>query len=139
MNPRNLSASDMLVWGIVLHLIADWPLQNDWLSKYKVKPLHPAGYIHMLIHVFCLSFVFGWAAFPLGLAHYIIDLRKPVAWWSRLVRQTQPQNRSYYQRFNTWQTAEEIPLYDIGLEVRIWTDQVFHIACVALAALLISL
>lgn len=129
----------MLVWGIVLHLIADWPLQNDWLSRNKVKVLHPAGYIHAAIHAFCLSWVFGWAAFPIALAHLLIDFRKPVQWWSKLVRQTQPANRVYYQRFNTWAEAEEIPMYDIGLEVRIWTDQVFHIACLGIAALLISL
>lgn len=138
MNPRNLSASDMVIWGIVLHLIADWPLQNDWMSKNKVKPLHPAGYVHASIHAFCLTFVFGWAAFPLAVAHLLIDFRKPVAWWSKLVRQTQPKNKVLYQRTQTWQTAEEIQIYDIGLEVRIWTDQVFHIICVAVAALLIS-
>lgn len=139
MNPWNLSASDMAIWGIILHLIADWPLQNDWMSKNKVKLFHPAGYVHAGIHWLLLSAVFGTAAIPLAVAHLLIDFRKPVQWWSRLMRQTQPQNRVYYQRFNTWQTVEEIPLYDIGLEVRIWTDQVFHIACVAAAALLISL
>jgi hypothetical protein len=129
----------MLVWGIVLHLIADWPLQNDWMAKNKMRIFHPAGSVHAFIHGFLLSFVFGWVAIPLAAAHYFIDLRKPVQWWSRLVRQTQPQNRIYYQRMNTWQTTEEIPLYDVGLEVRFWTDQVFHIVCVAVAALLISL
>lgn len=128
-----------MIWGLVLHLIADWILQNDWLSRNKVKVFHPAGYIHAAIHVFCLSFVFGWAAFAIGFAHLLIDFRKPVQWWSKLVRQTQPKNRIYYQRFNTWQTTEEIPLYDLGLEVRIWTDQVFHIICVAVAALLVTL
>ena len=139
MNPRNLSASDILVWGIVLHLIADWPLQNDWLSRNKVRILHPAGYIHASIHGACLAVVFGWAAVPLAVAHLLIDFRKPVQWWSRFVRQTQPANRVYYQKFVTWQDVEEIPVYDIGLEVRIWTDQVFHIACVAAAALLVTL
>ena len=139
MNPRNLSASDMLVWGIVLHLIADWPLQNDWMARNKAKMLHPAGYVHALIHGFFLSFIFGWAFAPLALAHLLIDFRKPVQWWSKLVRQTQPKNRIFYQRIQTWQTAEEIPIYDVGLEVRFWTDQVFHIICVAVAALLISL
>ena len=139
MNPRDMSASDMLIWGVVLHFIADWPLQNDWMSKNKVRVFHPAGYCHALIHAFCLSFVFGWAAFALAFAHLLIDFRKPVQWWSRLIRQTQPKNRVYYQRLQSWQTAEEIHIYDIGLEVRIWTDQVFHIACVAVAALLISL
>lgn len=139
MNPRNLTASEMMIWGLIAHLVADWLLQNDWMSRNKVKMLHPAGYIHAAIHGFLLSFVFGWAFIPLAIAHLLIDFRKPVQWWSKLIRQTQPKNRVYYQRFNTWQTVEEIPLYDIGLEVRIWTDQVFHILCVAIAALLVTL
>lgn len=139
MNPRNLSASDMLIWGLVLHLIADWPLQNDWMAKNKVKVFHPAGYVHALIHGFFLSFVFGWAFIPLAIAHLLIDFRKPVQWWSRLVRQTQPKNRIVFQRWSATSPAEEIPVYDVGLEVRFWTDQVFHIICVAIAALLISL
>lgn len=139
MNPHDLSASDLLIWGIVLHLIADWPLQSAWMVRNKVRPFHPAGYVHAGIHGFLLALVFGWAAFPLALSHLIIDFRKPLAWWSRVVQQTQPQNKVIYQRFNTWETAEEIPVYDVGLEVRFWTDQVFHITCVAVAALLVTL
>jgi hypothetical protein len=138
-NPHDLSASDLLVWGIVLHLIADWPLQNAWMAKYKVKPFHPAGYIHAAIHGFLLALVFGWAAFPLAISHLLIDFRKPVTWWSRVVQQTQPKNRIIFQRWTTTGPVEEIPVYDLGLEVRIWTDQVFHIACVAVAALLVTL
>jgi hypothetical protein len=161
MNPRNLSASDMVIWGIVLHLIADWPLQNDWMANNKAKRIqrynpttrtgergtpytswwlrHPAAFIHAFIHIFCLSFVFGWAAFIIGFVHLLIDTRTPVVWWSKLIRQTQPANRSIYQRWSVTSPVEEIPAYDIGLEVRFWTDQVFHITCVAIAALLIHL
>lgn len=138
MNPRNLSASEMMIWGLVAHLIADWLLQNDWMSTNKVKVLHPAGYVHALIHGFLLSFIFGWAFIPLAIAHLLIDFRKPVQWWSKLIRQTQPKNQIYFRRMHNWQDTQEIPLYDIGLEVRIWTDQVFHILCVAVAALLIA-
>ena len=124
MNPRNLSASELLIWGIVLHLLADWLLQNDWMSRNKANLLHPAGYIHAGIHGLLLSAIFGWAALPLAVAHLLIDIRKPVEWWSRLIRQTQPTRGDY--------------LVDIGLEVRFWTDQVFHIVCVAAAALLVA-
>lgn len=136
MNQHHLSASDLMIWGLVAHLIADWPLQNDWMAKNKMKLLHPAGYIHAGIHGLILSGVFGWAAIPLAVAHLLIDFRKPVQWWSKLIRQTQPQNRVYYQRWSVTQ-VEEIPVYDVGLEVRFWTDQVFHIICIAIAALLI--
>jgi len=137
MNPWDLSTSDLLVWGIVLHLIADWPLQNDWMAKHKQSLLHPAAWVHGWIHFFALVWIFAWAAIPLALVHMIVDTRKPVVWWSKLIRQTQPEHRSFYQRWNSLE-IEEIPVYDVGLEVRFWTDQVFHIACLAVAALLIA-
>jgi hypothetical protein len=120
-----MSATDLMVWGLVAHLIADWPLQNDWMAANKANLRHPAGYVHAAIHGAALALVFGWVAAPLAVAHLLIDTRVPVAWWSRLVRQTQP-------------GADSFPLVDVGLEVRFWTDQVFHIACIAVAALLVS-
>lgn len=138
-NPWSLTASELLVWGITLHLIADWPLQNDWMANNKADLRKSAGYVHAGIHGLLLSLVFGWAAIPLAIVHLIIDTRKPVVWWSKLVKQTQPANRSFYQRPNSIRGVEEIPVYDVGLEVRFWTDQVFHIACIAAAAVLVTL
>lgn len=120
-----MSGADLLVWGIVAHLVADWPLQNDWMARNKANLRHPAGYVHAGIHGVLLALVFGWVAVPLAVAHLLIDTRKPVVWWSRLVRQTQPD-------------PSRFPIVDIGTEVRFWTDQVFHIACIALAALLVA-
>ena len=160
MNPWDLSASDLLVWGIVLHLIADWPLQNDWMANNKMKrrvkkmhippgepgvinytkwwDRHPAAYVHAGIHGILLALIFGWVAIPLAITHLLIDTRKPVVWWSRLIRQIQPYG-------NVVETGLDEPrgkmtyvsLYDIGTEVRFWVDQVFHIFCVAIAALLV--
>lgn len=134
MNPWDLSASDLLVWGIVLHLIADWPLQNDWMAKHKQSPLHPALYVHGCIHGLLLALVFGWAAIPLSAVHMLIDTRRPIVWWCKLMRQTPPRN------FGIRITEQPHPvlLYDMGMEVRLWTDQVFHITCVAAAALLVT-
>lgn len=123
MNPWDLSASDLLVWGLVLHLVADWPLQNDWMANRKANLRHAAGYVHAGVHGLLLSLVFGWVALPLAAVHLLIDTRRPVVWWSVMVRQTQPAGSSY----------------DVGLEVRFWTDQVFHIACIAVAALLVTI
>jgi hypothetical protein len=118
-----MGATELLVWGIVAHLIADWPLQNDWMANNKARVRHPAGFVHAGIHGVALAFVFGWWALALAGAHYVIDLRTPVVWWSRLVRQTQPDTSLSYS---------------VGLEVRFWTDQVFHIACIAGLALAIG-
>jgi hypothetical protein len=162
-NPFDLSASDLLVWGIVLHLIADWPLQNDWMANNKAlrrtrsangrwllwNPIpsvwwdrHPASYVHAGIHGLLLALVFGWAAAPLALAHLVIDCRWPVARWSRLMRQTQPANPPILDiRQDTHVYLDNPPAYvavDVGMEVRFWTDQVFHIACIAVAALAVA-
>lgn len=160
MNPFDLSASDLLIWGIVLHLIADWPLQSDWMATKKMLRAnlgmipgdgmttapsrmhpytlwfvrHPAAYIHAGIHGLFLAIVFGWVAAPIAVAHLIIDCRWPVAKWSQLMRQTQPTL--------VWVRLREVnkivPHYSMGHEVRIWTDQVFHIACIAIAAILVT-
>jgi hypothetical protein len=132
MNPFDLTASDLLIWGIVAHLIADWPLQNDWMSRNKASLGHPAGYVHAGIHGVLLAFVFGWVAAPLAIAHLLIDTRVPVAWWSRLMRQTQP-----VPQIESDGVRSRV-MVDVGTEVRFWTDQVFHIASVAVAALMVT-
>lgn len=141
MNPWDLSASDLLVWGIVLHLIADWPLQNEWMANNKMYLRHSfSGYVHATIHGILLAFVFGWAAIPLAVVHLLIDTRKPVVWWSKMFEQTQPIGAmAVTDDPEDDEDARLVFLYDLGLEVRIWTDQVFHIFTIAVAALLVTL
>ena len=140
MNPWDLSASELLVWGIVLHLIADWPLQNEWMANNKMYLRHSfAGYVHAGIHGILLTIIFGWVAIPLAVVHLLIDTRKPVVWWSKFVRQTQPAGSLAVVDDPEKEDSRLIFLYDMGLEVRIWTDQVFHIFTLAVAAILVSL
>jgi hypothetical protein len=160
-NPWHLDATGLMAWGLVAHLIADWPLQNDWMARWKVVPQHPAAIVHAGIHAILLAVVFGWPAAFLALAHMAIDTRAPVVWWSKLVRQTQPtadramlegkwtttgmltltprpdEPGQWDQTGDTHTRGPTAPLYDIGTEVRIWTDQTFHLACIAIAALLV--
>lgn len=177
MNPWHLSTGDLLIFGLVFHLIADFPLQNDWMALNKAKRAstryrirsdltnvergsyseyettrwfnrHPAAYVHAGIQTFFLTLVFGWPAFFIGLAHLIIDCRWIVEKWSKFIKQTQPTNRvvetyslvdvrSVTRKLYEWNEPTQ-PIYDIGTEVRIWTDQVFHIACLLVAAILVA-
>lgn len=165
-----MTPTDRLAWGIVAHLVADWPLQNDWLANNKARrrermgwlwrdqgmrlwgPLptrwwdrHPAAYVHAGIHGLLLTPIFGRrTAALLALTHLVIDCRWPVAEWSRLVRQTQPGGWTVLATRLEAEPTEardgvhahrEQPLYDVGVEVRFWTDQTFHIATIAAAAL----
>lgn len=144
MNPWNLTASELMIWGLVLHLIVDWPLQTNWLAKNKASLKHPAAYVHGFLHTWFLALIFGWVAIPLGIVHMLIDTRKPVVWWSKFMYQTQPQNHQVdlnyvSEHFGEYAKPEMVTLYDVGTEVRFWVDQVFHIVCIAIAALLVTL
>lgn len=201
MNLWDLDATGLMVWGLVVHLVADWMLQSDWMATNKArrrprKPLpeplglsevpraeyawydrHPAAYVHAGIHGVLLALVFGWVALPLALVHLVIDTRTPVVWWSRLIRQTQPwmrkaveawaadpECRPYSMDFDDLgsdvvrmkvktrepTSAERLdmlmrdmrewtcPVLDLGTVVRLWVDQVFHVATIAVAALVVG-
>lgn len=151
-NPWDLSASDLLIWGIVVHLVADWPLQNDWMANNKMKRgvrgkwylRHVAAHAHAWVHILFLSMVFGWPiGVLLGLTHLIIDTRWPVVKWSQFIGQTQPKPPVWLSivqmEYQPSILPDGAPLMDVGMEVRFWTDQVFHIICIAAAALLVHI
>lgn len=120
-------ASELLLWGIVIHLIIDWLGQNEWMAVNKANLRHPAGYVHAGLHGLGMLLIFAWpAALFIAVTHLLIDTRKPVEWWSRLIRQTQPDPARF-------------PVMDIGADVRIWADQVWHIAVIAIVALVVAL
>ncbi|CAN5409167.1 hypothetical protein BH10CHL1_BH10CHL1_06580 [soil metagenome] len=111
-------ATILLVWGIVVHLIADWLLQNDWMAIHKVDLRHPAAWAHSGIHALGLCLVFVWpVALLIGITHLLIDTRKPLLWWMRVVKQ--------------------MPTTPRLLIVEIWLDQVMHIAVLAITVLLL--
>lgn len=139
-----MSAADLVIWGVVVHLVVDWLGQNDWMAMHKASLRHPAGYVHAGLHGAAQLLVFPWwAALAIGVAHLLIDTRVPVAWWSRRIGQTQPAGyqamaaRGEERSMEMWKHFHA-PLFDIGAEVRIWADQVWHIAVVALVALAVT-
>lgn len=98
--------------ALVMHLIGDWILQNDWMAENKPNLKHPAAWIHTGIHVVLLTIVLGWkGALILGVLHLIIDTRLPFRWWR-----------------NTFKMTAEGPN---ASHVAIWTDQVMHVICIA--------
>lgn len=115
----NILGTQLLVWGIVIHLFCDWILQNDWMAKYKSSLLHPAAWIHSGIHLMGLLFIFPvWMAISIAVTHLLIDTRVPLVWW-----------RSFYR-----QTTEG----PVALHVALWGDQVAHISVLAIAALVVA-
>jgi hypothetical protein len=99
--------------AVVLHFVADWLLQNDWMASHKATLRHPAAWVHASIHGVLLGLVLGWlGGLVLGLVHIVVDTRGPQNWWSRVFRQT---------------AAGEMKPH-----VMIWGDQVIHIGTIAL-------
>jgi hypothetical protein len=112
-------ATTLLVWGVMIHLMADWLLQNDWMALNKVNLRHPAAWVDSGIHTAGLLLVFAWpAALLIGLTHLLIDTRRPLLWWMRVIKQVP--------------TATRLPI------VEIWLDQVMHIMVLAIAALIVT-
>jgi len=105
-------ATILLVWGVVVHLIADWLLQTEWMARCKTDLRHPAAWVHSGIHTLGLVLVFAWPiALLLGLSHLLIDTRKPLLWWMRVIKQ--------------------IPTESRGPLIEVWLDQVLHVTVLA--------
>lgn len=114
-----VEATELLVWGALVHVLVDWLLQNEWMAKHKHSWRHPAGYLHSLLHGAALLLVFpAVAAAGLAVAHFVIDTRRPLDWWSRVISQTKEGA--------------------VGFGVHVWRDQTLHIATIAAAALIVG-
>lgn len=114
-----MDATELLVWGGLVHLVVDWLFQSEWIAEHKADLRHPAGYLHAAAHALALLLVFPpLAALGLGAAHLVIDTRQPLRLWARLVSQT-----------------EQGPM---AVSVHIWRDQTLHLAAIGAAALIVS-
>lgn len=110
------TATELLVWALVAHLVADWMFQTEWMAIHKTNLRHPAGWTHAGIHILFSWLVFPWyLALLVGITHLLIDTRRPLLWWMKVIKQMQngPQR----------------------MVVEIWLDQVFHITVLALVIL----
>lgn len=108
--------ADLVVWGVVTHLVADWLFQNKWIARNKNSLLHPAAWIHGAIHTAAQLIVFPewWMAVLIGAVHMFIDTRLFLRWW-----------------FKTFGFTTDGP---VAIHVAIWSDQVLHILTIALVA-----
>jgi hypothetical protein len=112
-------ATQLFVWGAFIHLVADWLLQTEWMTRHKGNLCHPAGWVHGGVHAGLLMIVFPWSvAAIVGIVHVLIDTRVPLAWWLR-----------HYKRLSDGPHR---------LTVEIWVDQVLHLSVIAVAAIAIA-
>jgi len=110
--------TNVLVWGLVTHVVADWFLQTDWMARHKSNLRHPAGWVHSGIHTACLLWLLPWhLALLVGVSHLLIDTRIPLRWWMGVVKGIPPAS----------------PVYD---DLVIWMDQMLHVIVLVIVVLL---
>lgn len=108
----------LLVWGLTIHMLADWFFQNHWMAQNKTSLRHPAAYVHAGIHGLLALLVFPWQwCVSLFFCHLLIDLRTPLTNWGKWVGQSTPEQAG----------AAYIP-FAFG------RDQAAHWLCIAWAA-----
>ncbi|MEZ4557838.1 MAG: hypothetical protein R2854_15585 [Caldilineaceae bacterium] len=65
----------MLLWAIIIHLLADWPLQTEWMAAHKSNLTHPAAWVHSGVHTALLLLILTWPlALLVGVTHLLIDM-----------------------------------------------------------------
>src|SRR5262245_57720790 len=106
--------------ALMLHLIGDWLLQNEWIAVNKVRWNHPAAWIHGAIHGTMLGLLFGSVGGVVqgviggvvqAVLHMFIDTRAPIRWWIKV--------------FKKCDNSPDLPILLIGC------DQVLHLCCIA--------
>lgn len=107
--------ADLIILGIVAHLVADWIFQNHWMATNKSSLTHLAAWTHGVIHFIAMLFVFTpLVALLIACTHMLIDTRRPIQWWQRVYKQT---TDGVY-----------------AISVSIWLDQVSHIVVISFGA-----
>ena len=111
--------TEIFLKALIVHLVADWFLQSDWMSENKIKLTHPAAWVHSGIHAAGNLFVLAPVpALVISVSHLLIDTRKPLIWLRKIFRQN-PQ-------------GAVAPVFEI------WQDQAAHLVILAAAALLLG-
>lgn len=104
-----ISAAPLVVAGVFFHRVADWIFQSEWMAVYKTSLKHPAAWVHSGIHTLIQVPLFGWNyALLIGAAHILIDTRKPLIWWGRLIKQTEGGEVGLHVAFNRDQVVHEV-------------------------------
>lgn len=111
-----ITATELLVWGVVVHAFFDLFIQNQWMADNKTNWKHPAAWVHSGSHFIGLLLVFPplWAL-AVAVTHFLIDLREPLVWWR-----------------TKWKQTNEGP---IMMVFGFWQDQAAHLLVLAIAAL----
>ncbi len=118
--PTQLQTS-IFVWAMMVHLVADWLFQTEWMVANKSNLTHVAAWVHSGIHALGLLLIFPWyLAMGVGITHLLIDTRIPVKCWMT--------------------TSKGVPKSAATFcQVELWLDHAFHLSGLAVALLVFVL
>jgi hypothetical protein len=124
--------TELLVWAMVAHVIADWLLQTEWMAIHKTSLRHPAAYAHAGVYTLLMLPLFPWfLAALIGVTHLLVDTRVPVYWWLRVIKQMPPKDSQNVRLSESsllgFRTTTAI--------VEAAVDQSFHLVTLAAASL----
>ncbi|MFN8465015.1 MAG: DUF3307 domain-containing protein [Caldilineaceae bacterium] len=124
--------TELLVWALIAHVVADWLLQTDWMAVNKVNLRHAAGYVHAGVYTLLMLPLFPWyLALFIGVTHLLIDTRRPVHWWMRNIKRMPPTSGSGTEVPAAGRTSA----YANSGFLESAVDQAFHVVVLAAAAL----
>src|SRR3972149_8778536 len=92
----------LLAFLVLIHLVADWLLQTDWIAARKTTVWWVrAG--HVLLYTACFVW---WVSIPwlcwIASTHYVIDSYKPLLWFRKLTRDPSAKTiEAFKEAFNT--------------------------------------
>ena len=113
---------------LLLHLIGDFIIQNDWMALNK-KKISWKGELACQIHVITYSlpflFIGSWqSVLAIYISHYIIDRTNIIAWFLAL--------RNGVSNIDNFGFGKERP-FAVTIWLFIITDNTFHVICNYLA------
>lgn len=131
--------ADLFVLGLIAHLVADWFLQNAWQANNKSNLRHPAAWVHWCLHNACMLVAWWytnphatvaslWGALIVPVTHLLIDTRKPLVWWRKLIGQTVVDPEQDPGSFHN----------QAATHVAFWQDQAAHIIVLGIASAIIA-
>lgn len=113
----NVLQTQLLVWALFVHVVADWLLQTEWMALNKRDLRNPAAWVHSGSHFVLLLLIFPVIpALVVAVLHMLIDTRVPLRWWMVHVKRIAPGS-------------------PVMSTLEIWMDQMFHVTVLAVTVL----
>lgn len=134
-----ITVGSYLMLLVVAHFIGDWLLQPHQMAITKTKDKNVRA-VHCSIYTFvivlmCLAIttnpiaLFASAIFTFS-SHFFIDSYKPLMWFRKIMKDPYAQTPEEFEaRFQT----------PIGSIVYITIDQIFHLLCLLIVAIILVL